>query len=313
MIDRPDEQEEDGGKTRDRGEDETFRLAPDDAVPPAPTPATERSLAARVPSPAIDVDVVGGEPTIDERTLAERQGKERASALEALPKPQGWPGESLAFPFRRPGPALLGALAAVMIALDVMGAFAGVRFLSWLIKLLAYALLLGAQRAVVSSSATGEDVPRVSNEASEETDSRSMARYGFFLAGCVIPLVVFAYLMRRFDWMFWSGLTAVVFLCLYQSAWALGAALGDYRIKYPWHAIPMIFCSPLTCIVGSLGLVGCLVAEWIHLSVNGNGLGQVLAASIPLRFVAAYLLVFSARWLGVLGRSWRAPWQPESS
>ncbi len=302
MIDRPEQQNGDG---REKDED-TFRLAPDDTPPPVPARSIEAAPAARILAPAIDVDVVGGEPEIDDRTLAEKQGKERASALDVLPKPDGWPGESLVFPFRKPGPALLGALTVVMILLDVLGAFEGVRFLSWLFKVLAYAFVLGTQLAVISSSASGDDVPRVSNRASEKTDASSMRRYGFFIGCCVIPLIAFAYLMQRFDWMLWSGLAAVVFLCLYQSAWALGAALNDHRIKYPWHAIPMIFKAPLTCIVGALGLVGCLVAEWVHLSVNGNGLGQVLAASIPLRFVAAYLLVFSARWLGVLGRSWAA-------
>jgi hypothetical protein len=94
------------------------------------------------------------------------------------------------------------------------------------------------------------------------------------------------------------------------SAWlaviALADAVGDPSLKRPWKTLLWIVTRPASCLAASLGWWGLLAAEPIAIALSPWDVGYACLAFLGLRLLCVYLLLLSARALGVLGRAWTA-------
>ena len=256
------------------------------------TPAPERKLPAPLPDdPPEPVDI----SDVDTRTVAERKGEERpVGATEALGNPPDWPKEALAFPLRKPGPGFMCFAGALLFALDLLVMFEQVRWLGWALQLFALVFILRAVFAVIGSTAAGRDEPYgwVKALQFDGDDVFPWLRTVVWFAVCLLPGPI----LLAFD-QTGLGYTLLVLGSMYASVVALGDGLGDPSQRMPWNAVRWLTTRPLHCLVGSVG--------WWALvpQLDGSGVGYVLSA-LALRAAGAYLLLVSARVIGVMGRSW---------
>ena len=241
------------------------------------------------------------EPTaiedVDTRTVAERRGEDRpVGATEALENPPGWPREIVSFPLRRPGPGFLAFAGGSLFALDLLVMLPQVRWLGWALQLFALMFILRAVFAVVGTTAAGRDEPVGWTKALDFGGDDLLPWIGTlaWFAAVILPGPI----LLAFGQTGW-GYTLLVLGSMYASVIALAAGLGDPSQRRPWHALRWLTTRPLHCLLGSLG--------WWALTpqIDAEGLGFVLAA-LCLRGVGAYLLLVSARAIGVMGRSWTA-------
>ena len=100
------------------------------------------------------------------------------------------------------------------------------------------------------------------------------------------------------------GLVLVCAGSMYAAVVALGAALGDPSLKYPWNAFGWMGRRPLSCLAGSVGWWVLFLAEWSLGSLSDPGLGLLAFLSLVLRAACFYALLVSARAIGVMGRAW---------
>jgi hypothetical protein len=165
--------------------------------------------------------------------------------------------------------------------------------------LLVYALR--AQFHVIGTSAAGRDRPEGWREALafDWDELRVYWRTLLFFAGALLP--------GSLLWIFevvTPGVLLLVLGSMYASVVALGAALRDPRLKWPWGALRWMATRPLHCLAGSLG--------WWVLFGSEIALSRLLAegpvvygfVSLVLRAACLYALLLSARALGVMGRAW---------
>jgi hypothetical protein len=142
-----------------------------------------------------------------------------------------------------------------------------------------------------------------------DVDKQGVKAFGWFVVyGLVLaaPSVV----LRGLRWLGWVENTAAweVGLLVVGSAWlsvyALASALEEGRLKRPWVTAVWLFYRPLTCLAGSLGWWALGVAEVTILALAKAETWAAIPAGLILRATSIYLLMVSARLLGVLGRRW---------
>ncbi len=245
---------------------------------------------------------------VDTRTVKERQGKQRKATVGPVPPPDDWPGESVQFPLRKPGPALIGAGAVVYVMLDALGYVDGLLFFTWPLKVFVGFFFLCAQLAVISKVADGDDTPEAWKQGLplETRDARSSIQEYASLMVRAVALFVPALVLMQFDGAWFVGVVLLIVATAYVPVMALGTALGDHTLKWPWNALPWVFKAPLACLGGAVGWWVVGITEVVLLTVRPEGFFLLLVAAIVLRVVCFYALLWSARVLGVLGRSWTA-------
>lgn len=268
----------------------------DDARPsrrPSPAP-----YHAEEPAP------VGGdaESDVDKRTVRERMGVQTARGDKSLGPPENWPREAFRYPLSGKGPAIIVSIALVFCALDMLGTAGVARFPAWILKLLMLVFVLRGQLRLIGSSAAGHDVPKGYEKALEFSND-AMKRWAAFMGMFVLSLVP-GWALILFDRVE-PGLLVLGVGSMYVSVVALGSALEDPRLKLPWNAIRWMAKNPLLCVVGSLGWWILGLSEYAISKSYGGNTALILFESVVLRLVDAYVLMFSARMLGVMGRSWK--------
>jgi hypothetical protein len=274
-----------------------FELEPeDDGQAPKPLP----SLGSEPDLPEVVVE----EPEIDTRTVAERKGAATPrGAVERIPVPPGWPAEAFQFPLRKPGPALFVMGVLTLFLLDLLGLSEAVRFPGWMLKLMLLVFVLRAQFQIIGTSAAGRDGPYGWRAALafDWDDLKLYWRTLLFFAGALLPGTLL--------WVFEVAAPGVALLVLgsmYAAVVALGAALKDPRLKWPVGAIKWMSTRPLHCLAGSLGwwtLLGSEIA--LHHLVTQGAVVYAFVALV-LRVGCLYMLLLSARAIGVMGRAWTA-------
>lgn len=269
----------------------------DDVVEPARKPK---------PAPVYDdppeADASGDEPSVDTRTVGERLGKETPRGDDPIDPPDDWPREAFTYPVRGKGIAIMVSIAFVLCLLDIMGAFGVARFPAWILKLVALVFVLRGQLRLIGSSAAGHDVPK-GWEKALEFENEALKRWAAFMGMFLFALVP-GWVLIIVD-LVEPGLLVLGLGSMYVSVVALGSALEDPKLKLPWNAIPWMLRNPLLCVLGSLGWWVLGLTEYAIAKSYGGGLGLVVFESIVLRLVDAYVVLWSARMLGVMGRSWR--------
>ena len=277
----------------------TFELEPEeDRPPPAP------SVPARsTPMPAVPLDTPAGEPEgPDERTLAERKGTAVPTTTDALPAPPGWPGELVSFPLRPPGPTFLCAMGGSFVIVDLMACFTFLVFPAFVLLILMWVFCLRAQQGVIGKSAAGKDSP-IGWLNALELDYGALRQMWVF--GLVFIVLFLSPLALAMKWL--PGTTIALVLSPYLAVAMLGWSLGDHTLVRPWKALPWLARRPLEFVVGTLGWW----ALWYGGALIGpayeHGPPAVLMASAAVRAATIYLLLVSARAIGVAGRSW-TPW-----
>lgn len=280
--------------------DRGFELEPEsDEAPPAP----ERFAPAPVPTPSVPVDPAGRVPRDepDTRTVAERAGTAVEATPDALPPPPDWPAEAMAFPLRTPGPMFFAGVGGAFVVADLLGAVSYLAFPMRVLIVLFWVCALRAQAAVIGQSAAGKDVPRGWMDALQldMSELSVLARFVvLYAAAFVLPNLLAAFLEQPgFVWV-------AVLLSPYLAVAALGWALGDPSLKWPWKALGWLARRPLAFVVGALGWW----ALWYgQIWIDETTLPARVVVSPVARGAALYLLLVSARALGVAGRSW-TPW-----
>ncbi|MDA1194194.1 MAG: hypothetical protein O2894_03340 [Planctomycetota bacterium] len=276
------------------GGDNPFELepeAPDAPRPMALPPLDDEPEATGLP-----------ESDVETLTVAERTGKARAvGARTELGPPPRWPGEVFTFPLRKPGPSLLVFGVIGWVLLDALGTVEKLQFPAWALKLLLGGYLLRASFHVIGSSAAGRDEAHGWTEASE-LDSEKLWSYvrtlGLFTA-LLLPGVL--------TWVFgsaWLGLLLLIVGSMYAAVVALGAALLDPSLKWPWNALRWMATRPISCLVGSAAWWLFFAAEAMLGSADPDSLSLYVLGSILVRGACMWALLVSARVLGVMGRSW---------
>jgi hypothetical protein len=244
-------------------------------------------------------------PEVDERTVAERLGRAVAPVAGARPPPPGWPREAIVFPLRRPGMGSIAGAALLLVLLDLLGwwnLFAGL-----VLKLLVLPFFVRWQLHVASMSAGGRDEPQPWLDAVDLQggEFRRLLHLGLVAGALVLPGVVFLLV----------GSTAVgVALLVLASAWlavaALGAALDDPGLAWPWRALPWIAAGPHWLVLAAAGWWAAALVERIDLALASVDVAPALGAFVLLRVAFVYVWLVSARVLGVVGRAW-SPWSEE--
>jgi hypothetical protein len=252
------------------------------------------------------------EVEVDTRTVAERRGEAVGVETGAREPPPGWPLEALAFPWRRPGWALILGSAAVWTALDVLCLVEPVAALGYLLKLLLLPFFLQWFLHVVGQSAAGYDRPAGWLAAMELDRDRvvGLGRLLVVAALLAVPPLVAGKVGR-------DGLAVVLLVVgsLWLSAGALGQALGAPGLLWPWNALAWVGRRPLALLVGASAAWAIVLAE-IAVKTLGEGAGTPAGegggglsigsaiACLGIRLALFYVWLVAARALGVAGRSW---------
>lgn len=255
------------------------------------------------PSTASGAATTHDESGIDKRTVRERLGKAAPRASDDVGPPPGWPREAFVYPARGKGPFILIATTLLLVVFDLIATSGSVQFLAWIGIPVAIALALRAQLELIADSATGRDEPR-GIDGLPEISSDALKRFGIFLAIfalCVGPGVV----LIIFDQV-GLGAVALVLGLMEASVVALGAALRDPRLKWPWNGIGWILRNPLSCLAGGVGWCVLGLSQYAIIESYGSAFALVAFQALVLRIVAVYALMVSARVIGVMGRKWNA-------
>lgn len=303
---------------------------PDPAPSPfeldAPRPAPARSLPGDAPEvDSVPVPVAGhasreyeqalreradreDKPEVDARTLEEKLGRAPVRAAGVLPPPLHWPLEVLRYPFRGHGPGYLMGATVGLFALDLLLWADSLVFLSWLLKPVALLFVVRWQLDLIGHTAAGRDEPSGWAHALE-VHKQGVKDFGWLVIQCfatVLPTLA----LRTLRWLNWTQHTEAweVGFLVVGSAWisvlALSSALEDSRLKRPWVTLSWIFYRPLTCLAGSLGWWALGITEVAVLALAKSGTWASVPAGLVLRGASVYMLLLSARILGVLGRRW---------
>lgn len=279
-------------------------------APPSPTvvaqprPEPTPPKTTRPPAVYVPRGVAAGAPPdeLDESTVAERLGMDTPRGTERIPNPANWPQEVLSFPFGKPGPAFIALGVAVLFVLDLFGAVPAFLFPSWVAKLLLLVYLLRAQFRVIGTSAAGHDSPRGWRDALafDRDELKHYWRTMLMFSGALAP----GTLLFVFDHIGF-GIFVLLVGSMYASVVAMGAALRDPALKWPWHAFAWMGARPLHCLVGSLAWWVLIGTELALHGLKGDGLVVIGFVSLALRFACLYLILACARVIGVMGRRWK--------
>lgn len=276
-----------------------------DVKRPKPPPAELFEEPKPEPAPEDDAPpAVKDESGIDTRTVAERRGEEKPRGTEVIGPPPEWPREAFTYPIRGQGVYVLIVGALSLVLLDLFGIAEAARFVAWIGKLLTLFVILRGQLRLIATSATGADEPR-GVESVLSMSNEDLKRAGVFIAlfaASVVPGAV----MIGFK-VIEPGFAVLALGSMYASVIALGSALADPRLKWPWHALGWIFRNPMSCLAGSLGWWVLGLSEYAINEAYGSAFAIVLFQSVVLRVVDVYVLMCSARAIGVMGRRWHTP------
>jgi hypothetical protein len=164
------------------------------------------------------------------------------------------------------------------------------------------------QLDLAGMSAAGRDAP-VGFARALSVDRAGLSVFARFLLWCFVLL-----LPSRLLWLlgpdmlgFVSGTAAwEVGLAVVGSAWmavvALATAVEEPRLKRPWVTVVWLVRRPFHLGAASLGWWGLGATEVAMQALAGAGEGATIPAGVVLRAASVYLLMVSARVLGVLGR-----------
>ncbi len=272
--------------------------------PPAPAPAPvpvpgprEISYEERLRERASEREAEG----VDERTLDERLGRQVPVRSGPLPAPPGWPGEALRFGLLPTGPGFIGMAVTLLVAVDCLGVSPSLRFPAWLLKFVIYALLLRAQIGVAGQSAAGRDTPLgwVKALAFGSEDLRRLVGVLTTIGFAAVPALILL-LINLVPW------AVVLFAAasIYGVVAALGWAVSDPSLRWPWNALTWISTRPLHCVVVALSWWIVIATEFAIRGLQNEGLVLTAFVALILRAVNAYVLLLGARVLGVMGRAW---------
>lgn len=278
--------------------DGDFELEPEEERPrpPASVPAGSPP-PPRDPAPVVHTD----DEAPDERTLAERKGTAVPTTPDALPPPPNWPAEMFSFPLRKPGGSFFFGVGCAFVLADYLSAAGPMLFVSYVLWVLFFVCALRAQAAIVGQCAAGKDRP-VGWQSAMELDFTGLSTTARFLVFYFLGWILPFWLARFF------GLDGAVWVAVafspYLAVLMLGWATGDRTLKWPWKALEWIVRRPLEFLVGALG--------WWALSFGQSlimfkPLPLLLVLSPIVRLASLYVLLVSARAIGVAGRSW-TPW-----
>ena len=275
-----------------------FELEPEEDRPRPKPPITDPP-----PAPAAHVELPSheGEPEPDARTLAERKGSAVPTTPDALPPPPNWPGEVFSFPLRKPGRSFFVGVGGAFVLADYLSAAGPLLFVSYVLWVVIWVCALRAQAAVVGQSAAGKDGP-VGWQSAMELDFTGLSATARFVVFYVLGWILPFWLARLFglDGAVWVA----VVLSPYLAVLMLGWATGDRTLKWPWKALAWIARRPLEFLVGALGWWALWYGQQL---IMFQPLPLLLVLSPIIRFASLYVLLVSARAIGVAGRSW-TPW-----
>lgn len=270
--------------------------------PPVPKPGPvpgprEISYEERLRERAHERDPQG----VDERTLDERLGRHVPIRSGPLPPPPGWPGEALRFALLPTGPAFIAMAVTLLVVVDCLGVPANLRFAAWLLKFGFYALLLRAQIGVAGQSAAGRDTPLgwVKALAFDREDLRRLVGVLTTIGFAAVPALVLL-LINLVPWAVLLFAAASV----YGVVAALGWAVSDPSLRWPWNALTWIGSRPLHCLVVASSWWIVIATEFAIRGLQAQGLVLTAFVALILRAVNAYVLLLGARVLGVMGRAW---------
>lgn len=245
------------------------------------------------------------EDTVDERTLAEKQGRAVGVVSGRRPDPLHWPSEAFLFPFRRPGRVTMVSGTGFWVLLDL--AECGNFFLGLFLKVLVVPLFLRWQFHVASMTAGGQDEPASWGSAMDLTRGQIWGIARFLVAAVLLlaPGAIAAALERPV-----LGFVLLVLGSLWLAAGALGEAVGDPSFLRPWNAVAWVGRRPLGLLASTVGWWAAGFIEVAVYALSDAPLLLALLASVAMRLVFLYLWLVSARALGVVGRAW-SPWADE--
>lgn len=275
---------------------DTFELEPEEerAAPKVDLPA-----ARSIPGPAVPLPSHDEEPAT--QTVAERKGTAVDSTPDALPPPANWPREMFAFPLRNPGAAFFAGIGGTFVLADWLGTVPELYFPARVLIVLTWICALRVQAKVIGQSAAGQDRPVRWHDALQ-LDTRDLSPLSRFLAVYVSCFVLPQALLLWLDTS--AGVWIALLLSPVLAVVMLGWALGDPSLKWPWNALEWLARRPLEFVVGAAGWW----ALWYgQLAVDASAAPWRFALSPLVRFASLYLLLVSARAVGVAGRSW-TPW-----
>ncbi|MFV1959998.1 MAG: hypothetical protein ACC662_11375, partial [Planctomycetota bacterium] len=239
----------------------------------------------------------GPEPAIDERTVAEREGRALPRTVGLRPLPPEWPIEAFSFPFRAGhGTAVAGAVL-FWVVVDVLG-WVNI-FLGAVLKVAAYAWFVRWQLHVAATSSSGHDQPgRWADVVDFDAGRlRQLSRFVLTAVVLVTPGAVFLALGRDLaGWVLLAG----------GGTWlavaALGECLGEPGLVWPWRGIPWLLSRPLALVAASIGWWVAVAVEQIEVAKRPSNLVAAIVAFLFLRACFVYAWLLSARALGVVGR-----------
>ena len=273
-----------------------FELEPEEERPP---PKVDAPAGRPPPAPAIRVPTREDEPGA--RTVAERRGTAVEATPDALPPPPDWPREMFSFPLRKPGPAIFAGIGGTFVLADLVGALPDLAFPARILVVLTWVCALRVQAKVIGQSAAGQDRPVRWHDALQ-LDMQGLtplARYMAVYVLCfVLPNMLYAWLDTHAGTLVALGASPLLAVV------TLGWALGDRSLKWPWNTLAWLVRRPFEFVVGALGWW----ALWYgQLAIDATDLPLRVVVSPAARFASLYLLLVSARAIGIAGRSW-TPW-----
>ena len=273
-----------------------FELEPEDERP-LPEPAAP---APSSKPPGHDTSLEGADPEDANRTVKERRGEAVPIYQGAVPVPPRWPAEIVSFPLRPSGPSLIAGLGTAFVALDLLFVFGpSLAFVAFLALSFPLVFALRVQQAIVGQVAAGKDAP-AGFDAALELDHAAV--WGVTRFGALLGLLFLAPLLLSGWWP--AAKWIAVLASPYLSVAMLGWALGDPTLARPWNALAWLARRPVCFAVGALGWWA-LAGGWavMFALARSNPVGAAVA-SLIVRPAAVYLILLSARAIGVAGRSW---------
>jgi len=282
--------------------------SPFELEPTAPAPA--RPAPPRAPEPAAAEPAYehrlleraaehAGE--VDERTVAERLGRDVPRGGGPVAAPPEWPREAFQFPLRRPGPAFLLTASVLFLLTDAVALVPQVAFLGWLMRLFVFVWCLRALVLVAGQGAAGHDEPRGWADAAQVDREEGLSLLWVLGLGAaaLLPGLVFLFLDRT--------TLALLLLAVGLLPWApllLGWALRDSRLRRPWTALGWAWRHPRPLLATGGLLCVLVLLETAIAALGSQAAVLVLATAAVLRVTCAYVWLLVARVLGVAGRSW---------
>jgi hypothetical protein len=219
-----------------------------------------------------------------------------------------WPREAFSYPARGAGWVYLLGCAAALVALDLLVWSPGLAFLSWLLKLPVLLFVLRWQIDLVGMTAAGRDEPVgfLRALALDRDGLAALRRLLLWLVLTSSPLWVSHLLDHVLGLAGFSRglvLAAAVAGSLWFAVVVVGVAVSEPALARPWTTVGWILRHPFALLVGSLGWWALALVEIALAGLAAGGGWAGVPAGVGLRLASVYVLMVSARALGVVGRA----------